>query len=146
MTMRYAQLLRSDAGLTEFLFPLGATKFTTKPVKKISFDIALRSDVEIKNVYSPTFDIAVDRQSPTSVRVQSNIENAVPSTDFRLFFDQNADDVSAKVLSYRPDVRFKLLRKARRMRRKDPTGRYFILEFTPRRGRHERGGRVGARI
>lgn len=103
VTMRYSQLLRSDAGLTEFLFPLGATKFTTKPVKKISFDIALRSDVEIKNVYSPTFDIAVDRQSPTSVRVQSNMENAVPSTDFRLFFDQNTDEVSAKVLSYRPN-------------------------------------------
>lgn len=103
VTMRYTQLLRVDAGLTEFLFPLGATKFTTKPVKKLSFDLSLRSDVEIKNVYSPTFDITVDRKSPTSVRVQSTMENAVPSTDFRLFFDQNTDDVSAKVLSYRPN-------------------------------------------
>ena len=102
VTMRYTQVLRAGAGLTEFFFPLSAAKYSSKPIKKISFDVSISGNSEIKTVYSPTFDLKIERPEKTKAKVSCVLENTVPSGDFRLFFDENADDLSAKVLSYRP--------------------------------------------
>ena len=103
VTMRYTQVLRTGADLTEFFFPLSAAKYTSKPIKKISFDVSINGTSEIKTVYSPTYDLKIDRPEKTKAKVSCVLENVVPTSDFRLFFDENADDLSAKVLSYRPD-------------------------------------------
>ena len=103
VTMRYTQVLRTGADLTEFFFPLSAAKYSSKPIKKISFDVSINGTSEIKTVYSPTYDLKIDRPEKTKAKVSCVLENVVPSSDFRLFFDENADDLSAKVLSYRPD-------------------------------------------
>ena len=103
VTMRYTQLLRSNNGLTEFLFPLSAAKYSAKPIKKVSFDVTITGDAEIKNVYSPTYDVTVDRSGKTTAKATCVLENRVPSSDFRLFFDQDANDLSAKLVSYRPN-------------------------------------------
>lgn len=104
VSMRYTQLLRVSDGLSEFLFPLGAAKYSSKPIKKIKFEVSISCDSEIKNIYSPTYDVSVERPSKTTATVTSVLENRVPSADFRLFYDQSPDDLSAKIISYRPDV------------------------------------------
>ncbi len=96
VTMRYTQVLRTGADLTEFFFPLSAAKYSSKPIKKISFDVSINGTSEIKTVYSPTYDLKIDRPEKTKAKVSCVLENVVPSSDFRLFFDENADDLSAK--------------------------------------------------
>lgn len=117
VSIRYTQLLRVDSGLVEFLFPMSAAKYTSKPIKKVAFTLSITGDAEIKNVYSPTYDVVVDRLGKTAVNASCTLENIVPSADFRLFFDQSADDVSAKIVSYRPD---------------DADDGYFILLASPK--------------
>ncbi|MBR4753318.1 MAG: VWA domain-containing protein, partial [Thermoguttaceae bacterium] len=103
VSIEYEQVLRSRDGLTEFFFPMRAGKYTVKPIDKVEFSLTIVGDTEVKNVYSPTYDITTERVGKNVVKVNSKLTNQTPSSDFRLFFDQNADDLSAKIQSYRPD-------------------------------------------
>ena len=100
--LRYTQLLRQQDGLTEFFFPTKCARQGATP-SKITFSTRIVGDTEIKNVYSPTFDVQVERVANNVVKTTCTIENQTPTRDFRLFFDQNADELSAKIQSYRPN-------------------------------------------
>jgi len=104
VTLRYSQLLRKAANLTDFLFPLGTAKYTSAPVEKIDIRASIESSIEIKNVYSPTHAIEVKRPSPTNAVVSYTSENRVPTSDFRLFYGVAKGKLGASVLSYRPDA------------------------------------------
>ena len=52
---------------------------------------------------SPTYDLKIDRNGAKVVNASAVLENKASLSDFRLFFDQNEDDLSAKIQSYRPD-------------------------------------------
>ncbi len=100
--LRYTQLLRQQDGLTEFFFPTKCARQGEAP-GKTSFSVRIKGETEIKNVYSPTFDVKVERIAKNVVQTTCALENQTPTRDFRLFFDQNADELSAKVQSYRPN-------------------------------------------
>ncbi len=106
VSITYTQLLRTQNGLTEFLFPLSCAKYSTKPVEKTSFRVAIKGNSELKNIYSPTCDIKVDRDDAdkNSAVVKYELAGRVPSGDFRLFFDQADSDLAAKIQSYRPNA------------------------------------------
>lgn len=106
VSITYTQLLRTQNGLTEFLFPLSCAKYSTKPVEKTSFRVAIKGDSELKNIYSPTCDIKVDRDDAdkNSAVVKYELAGRVPSSNFRLFFDQADSDLTAKIQSYRPNA------------------------------------------
>lgn len=100
--LRYTQLLRQQDGLTEFFFPTKCARQSVAP-SKTSFSARIVGETEIKNVYSPTFDVKVERVAKNVVQTTCVLENQTPTRDFRLFFDQNADELSAKIQSYRPN-------------------------------------------
>ena len=102
VTFRYTQLCRAGHGLTDFIFPLSTAKYTSHPVEHLSVNIAIQSEREIKNVYSPTHSVKIERPSPRSATVKLTAANQVPSSDFRLFYDMGDDPLGARVLSYRP--------------------------------------------
>ncbi len=103
ITLRYAQLLRVDGGVTDFLFPLGTAKYTAGPVGKIGIRAEIESTDEIKNVYSPTSDVKIERPGPHRASVSMEMRHVVPNDDFRLLFDSGKGEVGTKLLSYRKD-------------------------------------------
>jgi Ca-activated chloride channel family protein len=103
VTLRYSQLLRKDHQLTDFLFPLSTAKYTSQPVEKVAFDVAIESSAEIKSVYSPTHSIEVTRSDDHHAVVKYEASNQVPTNDFRLFYDTAAGSLGASVISYRPE-------------------------------------------
>jgi Ca-activated chloride channel family protein len=103
VTLRYSQLLRKDGALTDFLFPLGTAKYTSKPVEKVSINATIESSQEIKSVYSPTHLIDIKRPDKNHAVIKYEKQNEVPSSDFRLFYDIAKGKLGASVLSYRPD-------------------------------------------
>ncbi len=116
VTLRYSQLLKKSGRLTDFLFPLATAKYTSKPIEKLTINLAIDSDRKIKNVYSPTHDVNVDRRGNKFAKVTYEAKNVTPSTDFRLFFDTANSKLGASVVSYRPE--------------KDEDG-YFLLLASP---------------
>lgn len=116
VTLNYNQLLRKFGGVTDFLFPLNPARYTSKPIEKLTLSININSTLPIKNVYSPSNEIIVDKQKKNRAKVSFKMENAIPTSDFRMLFDVNEKKVGASLLSYRPN--------------KDEDG-YFLMLATP---------------
>lgn len=103
VSLRYSQVCRKLDGLTDFVFPLSTAKYTSQPVEKFSFHVAIESSADIKNIYSPSHSISVERPDDRHATITYQRENTVPQSDFRLFYDVGKGHVGASVVSYRPD-------------------------------------------
>lgn len=103
VTLRYTQLCRASHGLTDFLFPLGTAKYTTKPLDKLKIRVAINSQTALTNIYSGTHEVKIDRTGEKQAVVTLEQKEVIPSSDFRLFFDSATGDVHASLLSYRPE-------------------------------------------
>jgi Ca-activated chloride channel family protein len=116
VTLRYTQLCRRSNGLTDFIFPLSTAKYTDAPVDKLSIRVVIDSAADVKNLYSPTHDIEIDRDGERNAVVTLQAKKTIPTDDFRLFYDTGKEKVAASVVSYRPD---------------DDEDGYFLLLATP---------------
>jgi len=117
VTLRYTQLCRKSHGLTDFTFPLSTAKYTDGMLDKLAIRVSIESPADIKNVYSPSHDVEIERPDDRHALVEFESKKTIPTEDFRLFYDAETGDVGASVLSYRPE--------------KDEDG-YFLLLATPR--------------
>ncbi|MDO4549832.1 MAG: VIT domain-containing protein [Planctomycetia bacterium] len=102
VTLKYTQLCRLSGGLTDFLFPLSTAKYTTKPVEKIMVNVLIESTDPIRNVYSPTQEIKIEKPSEKSAKISWEASHCIPSSDFRLLYDVGTEKLSTKMISYRP--------------------------------------------
>jgi Ca-activated chloride channel homolog len=102
VTLRYSQLCRRSHGLTDFQFPLSTAKYTAGPVDKLSIQLSIESAAPIKNVYSATHEVKIERPDKSHALVTYEATKTVPGDDFRLMFDSGDGSVGASVLSYRP--------------------------------------------
>ena len=102
VTLRYSQLLRKNYGLTDFIFPLSTAKYTSEPVENLKVRVSVESSSPIKNVYSATHKVDIDRTDKTHAVVKYEAKQLIPGEDFRLFFDTGDESVAASVVSYRP--------------------------------------------
>ncbi len=104
VSLRYSQLSRKQDNVSEFLYPLSTARYTSKPIESISIDVTLQSQQPIKNVYSPTHSIEVDRENEKLVTVRYEAKGQAPGEDFRLFYDHGKKALGTSILSYRPDA------------------------------------------
>jgi len=102
VTLRYSQLCRKLDGLTDFLFPLSTAKYTSHPVEEVKISLALESQADIKNVYSPTHTVEIKRPDNKHANLTYTAKNEVPTSDFRLLYDVGKGQVGTSVISYRP--------------------------------------------
>ena len=103
VTLRYTQLCRKSAGLTDFLFPLATARYTSEPLDKLRIRVAVSASAPIKNIYSPSHAVNIERPSQEQAVVSIETKNEIPSADFRLFYDTGKESVAASVVSYRPN-------------------------------------------
>lgn len=103
VSIHYSQLLRKDNDLAEFLFPMSTARYTSQPVQEVRVHLVIESETNLKNIYSPTHSIEIKRPTGKRATVDYHREHVIPDADFRLFFDAKQGDVSATLLTYRPD-------------------------------------------
>ncbi len=103
VTLRYSQLCRAYQGVTDFLFPLRTARYTSHPVEKVHFQVTIRGEEELKNVYSPTHSVEIERPNEKQALVTYTTKNQVPTSDFRLLYDVGQGKLGTSVLSYRPN-------------------------------------------
>jgi Ca-activated chloride channel family protein len=102
VTLRFSQLCRKLDGLTDFLFPLSTAKYTSHPVEEVKISLALESQSDIKNVYSPTHTVEIKRPDDKHANITYTAKNEVPTSDFRLLYDVGKGQVGTSVISFRP--------------------------------------------
>jgi Ca-activated chloride channel family protein len=103
VTLRYSQLCRKLDGLTDFLFPLSTAKYTSHPVEEVKIALSIESQVDIKNVYSPTHTVEIKRPDDKHANITYTAKNEVPTSDFRLLYDVGKGQVGTSVITYRPN-------------------------------------------
>ena len=92
VTLRYSQLLRKNYGLTDFIFPLSTAKYTCEPLDKAEHSRwRSKAATPIKNVYSATHTVEIERPDKTHAVVKYEAKKIVPGEDFRLFFDSGEE-------------------------------------------------------
>jgi Ca-activated chloride channel family protein len=103
VSLKFSQLLRKDGKLTDLIIPLSTAKYTSSPVEKLTINVAIETTHELKNVYSPTHAVNVERADNKHAVVQVEAKDTIPTTDFRLLFDTEDGKFGASLISYRPE-------------------------------------------
>ncbi len=72
--IRYTQLLKQRDGLVDFSLPLGHSKHSTKPIRELNLTLRVSATTPIKNIYSPSHEVKIERPLFDASDLQSNID------------------------------------------------------------------------
>ncbi|MCG6958847.1 VIT and VWA domain-containing protein, partial [bacterium BMS3Abin03] len=101
VSISYTEILNSDNGLYEYVYPLNTEKFSSKPLKDVSIKIDLKTNKEIKNIYSPTHPVDVVNKDNHNAVISFEEENTKPDIDFKLYYNTDNDEVGLSLLTYK---------------------------------------------
>ena len=101
VSITYTQVLKSDNGLVEYVYPLNTEKFSAKPLQDVSVKVELRAKTPIKSIYCPSHHVDVSRHSDRHAVVGFEEKEARPDTDFKLVFSQHRSDIGIDLVTHR---------------------------------------------
>jgi len=97
----YSEVISCEGGICEYTYPLNTEKFSSKDLESVVINVDLKSNIAIKNVYSPSHEIEVKRLSDYEVQVSYEAEDIKPDTDFKLIYTLSEDDIGMNLLAYK---------------------------------------------
>ena len=98
--IEYSQVLTSENGLVQYLYPLGTEKFSKEPLNSVSVSVKIESGSPIRAVYSPSHKISMARESDYRVLAGYEDMDSLPDQDFSLIYSIG-DAEAFHLLSYR---------------------------------------------
>ena len=101
--IRYTQLLKSDNGLVDFTLPLRNARHCRKAVEKMAVSVRIKSNDELKNVYSPTHDFQIERPNDHKATCRLSLSNVLASDDVRLLYGTRGSEFGMDLISFQPD-------------------------------------------
>ena len=101
VTLSYTQLLRADAGMLEFVYPLNTEKFSAKPIQSVSFKLDVETRRPLKTIYSPSHSVEIKRHGANKATLGYEAKDVKPDTDFQLFFAPEDGDIGINLMTYR---------------------------------------------
>jgi Ca-activated chloride channel family protein len=99
--LSYTQVLKADAGLVNYTYPLNTEKFSAAPVKNVSIKVELTSDRPLKSIYSPSHAVEVKRHGALRATVGFEENNVKPDTDFTLYFAPEKDELGVNLITHK---------------------------------------------
>ena len=100
ITIEYREVLTADAGLIRYVYPLNTERFSATPLEQVSVHVSVESADPVRVVYSPTHEIAIDRQDDRRFSAGWEDSNVTPNTDFELIYTVSSETIGANLLSY----------------------------------------------
>lgn len=99
--LSYTQLIKSENGLTEYIYPLNTEKFSASPIETVSVRVKIDCDQPLKSVYSPSHEVEIKRNSDTQATLGFEAKNKKPDSDFIVYYGTDQKRVGANLLCYR---------------------------------------------
>lgn len=99
--LSYSQLLKPDAGLVSYTYPLNTEKFSSTALKDVSVTVTLDGKEPLKSVYCPTHPAEIRRDGDRRAVVGCEGRDVWPDTDFTVMFSRSASPVGIQVLCSR---------------------------------------------
>jgi Ca-activated chloride channel family protein len=99
--LTFQQVLPEDDGTLEFRYPLATSRLGAAPVENVLVDVVVKSDVDLRAVYSPSHDVGVVREGERSARITYERAGRVQDRDFLLYVSRSPDDVGFSLISHK---------------------------------------------
>jgi len=99
--LEYTEIIKSDAGLCHYLYPLNTEKFSSRPLNDVTITVKIKSPVPLKNIYSPSHDIKVVRKDDYRAEVSYEERDVKPDKDFELYYALSEKDIGLNLLTHR---------------------------------------------
>ena len=97
----YTELLKSDSGLTEYVYPLNTEKFSSVPIKDVSVRVTINTKDALKTVYSPSHNVEISRHGQNKAVIGYEEKNGRPDTDFKVLFSRTPKPLGIDLLTFR---------------------------------------------
>jgi len=99
ITLSYTQVLKADAGLINYTYPLNTEKFSAKPVKNVSVKVELKTERPLKTIYCPSHSVDIKRDGAKQATIGYEASDVTPDTDFSLYFAPEQSEVGVNLLT-----------------------------------------------
>jgi len=99
--LTYSQTLDYDAGLFKFIYPLRSNQETIKTIKDFTVKADITSNIPIKNIYSPTHNISINRKDNNNVTIGFEENHSRLNRDFILYYGVNRKEFGVNLLTQR---------------------------------------------
>ena len=101
--LSYSQVLKPFAGLFEYKYNFGREEMVRTGVNNVSLEMQLNSNVALKNIYSPSHEVKIDRSSEKSAKVSWGDNAKEVGGDFVLYYAVSPKDIAFSLLTDRQD-------------------------------------------
>lgn len=101
ITLRYTEVLKPENGLRKYAYSLSTSRFGARPVGTAVVSIKLSTQSPIKNIYSPSHELAVRKTDEHSASASYEGSNDASDRDLSLYFSTNNEDVGLSLLTYK---------------------------------------------
>jgi len=99
--LRYTQLLQSDNGLIEYLYPLNTEKYSAAPLHSVSVKVEIACAQELGPIYSPSHEVEIRRSDARHAVIGYEEKSVKPDTDFQLFFGPTGGEaINGRLLAF----------------------------------------------
>ncbi len=99
--LSFQQILPEDGATLELRYPLATDRVHGSPVEDTVISVHIKSDIDVKAVYSPSHPVAVVRKSDREVEASFEQSNHRQDRDFLLYVGRSEDRIGGSVLSHR---------------------------------------------
>lgn len=98
--LSYTEILKSEARLVRYLYPLNTERFSYNPLEEVSVSVDIRTQIPISSVYSPSHKVSVRKIDKNQARVSFEDKNIKPDKDFLLYFSISEDDIGLSFVNW----------------------------------------------
>lgn len=99
--LQYSEILRADAGMVKYQYPLNTEKFSYRNLQEVSVDVRLHSAHPLKAIYSPSHPVAVERDGEHDATIRYAENDVKPDRDFLLYYTFSDEDFGVNLLTHR---------------------------------------------
>ncbi len=102
LTVEYSEVVPCEQGVCLYRAPMTSAKLAPRPLRSVSAVVRLKSDGKVKNIFSPTHMVGIDRRDDSTALVSYEENNVIPDRDFMLYFSLSRDEFGLNFLTHRP--------------------------------------------
>ncbi|MBZ5536459.1 MAG: VIT and VWA domain-containing protein [Acidobacteriia bacterium] len=100
--IRYSQILKAEQGTVKFEYPLGVGhNALPQPIGTLAGKVEITSNVGLKNIYSPTHALEVNRKGENRASASFELSMVKPPQDFILYYALSDKEFGLSLLTYR---------------------------------------------
>jgi len=109
--LSYTEVLKSEANLVHYIYPLDTERFSFDPIKEVSISATISSKIPISNIYSPSHKVSVRKEGEKGARVSYEASDVKPDKDFSLYYSLTEDEIGLSLMNWdgKEDSYFMLL-------------------------------------